>query len=206
MASLALDAAASVSSSVFTAREASTIKKALGIIEAKRLKDAPILHYLEDFERYLVLRFAGRTNEEGHVLYLDISRCLLTAETEFFGDHCSVAFDLRRIALRAITLGADSVVFAHNHPSGNREPSDADLRHLDYSESALSPLGITLLDSFVVTSTGITSIKTRREHIAEMRRRELHAEWERRSRERSAKIAATKAAKRAAQQQGVHHV
>lgn len=196
-----LGASAPAHPSVFTAREASTIKKALGIIEAKRLKDAPVLYYFEDFERYLILRFAGLTHEQGHVLYLNTDRRLLAAETEFFGDHKSVPFDLRRIALRALTLGADCVVFAHNHPSDNPAPSENDLRHLKFSEGALRPLNIALLDSFVVTSKRITSIKKHRERAEEFAQRERMAEYERRSAERRAKIAATKAAKRAAQLQ-----
>ncbi|MCK2097242.1 JAB domain-containing protein [Thauera aromatica] len=201
MTTIALGAPAPASPSVFTVREANTIKKALGIIEAKRLKEAPILYYFEDLQRYLILRFAGLTHEQGHVLYLDIERRLLAAETEFFGDHKSVPFDLRRIALRALTLGADCVVFAHNHPTDNPTPSEADLQHLKYSEDALRPLNIALLDSFVVTSKRITSIKKHRERAEEFARRERMAEYERRSAERRAKIAAAKAAKRAAQQQ-----
>lgn len=203
MAHPALGASAPTSPSVFTAREASTIKKALDIIEAKRLKEAPVLYYFEDFERYLILRFAGLTNEQGHVLYLDSNRRLLSAETEFFGDHKSVPFDLRRIALRAITLGADNVVFAHNHPNDNPAPSEADLQHLKYSEDALRPLNIGLLDSYVVTSKQITSIKNHREQAEKFALRERIAERERCSAERRAKIAANKAAKRAAQLQGV---
>lgn len=187
--------------SVFTARENRIIQRALKLIEKKRLRDAPVLFCAADFERYLVLRFAGLTNEQGHVLYLDINHRLLAAETEFFGDQNGTPWDIRRVALRAITLGAGHVVFAHNHPSDISTPSDKDLQHLKWSEDALRPLKINLLDSFVVTSTRITSIKGYREHVEEMAHRARWAELERHGTERRAGIAATRAARRAAQTQ-----
>lgn len=202
MTCIALDASASIFPSVFTTEESSVIKQALSIIEEKRLREAPILYYFEDFQRYLVLRFAGLTNEQGHVLYLDINRRLLAAETEFFGHQSAVSWDIRKVVMRAITLGAEHVVFAHNHPTDNPTPSENDLRHLDWSVKALQPLNINLLDSYVVTSRGITSIKNHQKQLEEERWAQRRAEDERRSNERKAKMAATRAAKRAAQLQG----
>lgn len=206
MTCIAHDASAStIFPSVFTTEESSVIKQALSIIEEKRLRDSPVLYYFEDFQRYLVLRFAGLTNEQGHVLYLDINRRLLSAETEFFGHQSAVQWDMRKVVLRAITLGAEHVVFAHNHPNDNPTPSEGDLRHLDWSVKALQPLNINLLDSYVVTSRRITSIKDHQKQLEEARWAQRRAEDERRSIERRAKMAATrarKAAERAAQLQG----
>lgn len=181
----------------FTAREAGVIKKAIALIEEKRLRGRPLMYYFEDFQRYLIMRFAGLTNEQGHVLYLNIDRELLGAEKEFFGNQSSVTFDLRKIALRAITLGAEHVVFAHNHPSGNTQPSDADFRHLDWSEKALAPLSINVLDSYVVTAHGITSIKAERKRKQEEETQRWVADNERRTAERRTKLAATRARKEA---------
>lgn len=198
MAHITQGASAPIFPSAFTPRESAVIKKALGIIEERRLRDAPLLYFFDDFQRYLVLRFAGLTNEQGHVLYLDINRRLLAAETEFIGDQSSVAsWDIRKVVLRAITLGAEHVVFAHNHPSENPIPSEDDLRHLDWSIKALQPLKINLLDSYVVTSNGITSIRGHQKRIEEARWAERAADAERRSAERRAKIAATRARKAA---------
>ena len=183
--------------SVFSTEETGIIKAALNLIEEKRLRRKEILYYFEDFQRYLMLRFAGLTNEQGHVLYLNINRELLAAETEFFGHQSSVQWDMRRVVLRAITLGAEHVVFAHNHPNDNPQPSEADLRHLDRSIKTLQPLNINLLDSYVVTARGITSIKDVKKRQEDARWAERRAEDERRSAERRAKIAATKARKAA---------
>lgn len=178
----------------FTADESLIVRQAIELIESKRLRNAPLLHYFEDFQRYLTFRFAGLTNEQGHVLYLNINRELLAAETEFLGNQSSALFDLRQIVLRAITLGAEFVVFAHNHPGENPTPSESDVHHMEMSERALAPLKITLLDSYVVTSGQITSIRDFRDQRFE----QLHREWKQKGAERRAKRAATRAAKEAA--------
>lgn len=154
-----LPADGSLSPSVFTTEESTIIQCALGLIEEKRLLNRQPLRHRDELDRYLRLRFAGLTNEQGHALYLDPQLRLIAAETEAHGNQSSCAFDMRRIALRAITLGAEHVVFAHNHPSGNATPSVADVRHLLASADALRPLGIAVLDSFVVTATQVVSIR-----------------------------------------------
>lgn len=184
--------------SVFSTHEESIIFAALDLIEEKRLKRGPALLNKDDFRRYLMLRFAGLTYEQGHVLYLNIDHRLLAAEVEFFGSQNSVAWDMRKVVARALSLGAEHLVFAHNHPNDNHLPSEQDLDHLNWSIRALQPLNINLLDSYVVTSYGITSIKGYKRDLDDARLATRIAEDERRSAERRAKIAATKAAKRAA--------
>jgi DNA repair protein RadC len=182
---------------IFTTSESALINCALSLIEEKRLKLAPVLYYMQDFERYLRLRFAGLTNEQGHTLYLNINRELLSAETEFFGDQKSVSWDIRKTVARAIQLGADFVVLAHNHPTNNLTPSDADFLHTEWMERTLEPLKITLLDSFVVTASAVTSIKAVRQQNKERQDREQSEQWSRQRAERSARNMATRAANRA---------
>lgn len=183
--------------SVFTTNEAALINCALNLIEEKRLKQAPVLYYMQDFERYLRLRFAGLTNEQGHTLYLNVNRELLSAEVEFFGDQKSVSWDIRKTVARAIQLGAEYVVVAHNHPNNNPQPSDADLQHLAWLERVLEPLKLTILDSFVVTASSVTSIKTVRAKNKEREERERSEQRAKEREERSARYRATRAANRA---------
>jgi DNA repair protein RadC len=186
--------------SLFTAREAGLIKKALKLIEEKCLRNQPVLNCREDFDRYLILRFAGLTNEQMHVLYLDLNLRLLATEVEFLGDHKSAAFDIRKVVLRAIALGADRLVFAHNHPSGNPIPSDADIRNLTGSEAILKSLNIELLDSFVVTTEHVVSIKEVREINMAENERKWQAQREQWAAERKAKREANRQAKQQAKQ------
>lgn len=186
--------------SVFTTNETALITCALNLIEEKRLKNAPVLHYMQDFERYLRLRFAGLSNEQGHTLYLNVNRELLSAETEFFGNQKSVSWDIRKTVARAIQLGAEFVVVAHNHPNNNPDPSEADLSHLDWLETTFKPFGIDLLDSFVVTSKEVTSIKTIRQNRKDQQDRDRLHRWERERVEKRARREANRIAKLSAQQ------
>lgn len=182
-----------------SAPEARLVRRALRVLESRALRTAPVLYYFDDFQRYLQLRFAGLTNEQLHVLYLNLDRRLLATEVEGYGNQKQVHSDLRAIALRAIQLGAEFIVMAHNHPTDNARPSENDVRHLEWVECALTPLGLQLLDSFVVTSEGITSIRTYRNVLDEAQQRENQRDWDDRAAARRAKLAATRAAKAARQ-------
>lgn len=188
-----------VNPSVFTTHESSIISTALGIIEERCLRTGPVLFYLEDFRRYLVMRFAGLVNEQGHVLYLDVNRRLLSADTEFFGDQTSVTWDMRKIVSKAIALGAKHLVYAHNHPGDNPTPSDRDIEHLNAASWVLNHLNINLLDSYVVTHRGITSIRAHKEEMEAQRTQEVLERRDREDNEKRARRVANKAAKLAAQ-------
>lgn len=59
----------------------------------------------------------------------------------------------------ALTDRAASVIFVHNHPSGNTEPSDADITITRTLAEAGEILGIRVLDHVIVAKTGHTSLK-----------------------------------------------
>lgn len=63
----------------------------------------------------------------------------------------------REIVKRALAHNAAAVIFAHNHPSGNPEPSQAD-RHLTRTLSdALGTIDVRVLDHFVIAPGAIMS-------------------------------------------------
>lgn len=61
----------------------------------------------------------------------------------------------------AVRDGATSIIVAHNHPSGNPEPSQADLRLTAQLAKAGEVLGITLLDHVVFGDARFVSLKER---------------------------------------------
>lgn len=64
----------------------------------------------------------------------------------------------REVFAEAITDRAASIVVAHNHPSCNLEPSQADTQITERLKIAGELLGISLVDHIVVTSRGSASI------------------------------------------------
>ncbi len=67
----------------------------------------------------------------------------------------------REVYADAITDRAASVIFIHNHPSGNPEPSGQDISITRQLIEAGSILGITVLDHIIVGKRGHVSLKGR---------------------------------------------
>jgi len=56
----------------------------------------------------------------------------------------------REVVKRALELNAAAVIFAHNHPSGVSEPSQADRRITLRLKEALQIFDIRVLDHFII--------------------------------------------------------
>ena len=64
----------------------------------------------------------------------------------------------REVFAEAITDRAASIVVAHNHPSGNLEPSSADRQVTERLRQAGMILGIEISDHIIITKNSYTSI------------------------------------------------
>ncbi len=75
---------------------------------------------------YLYASMRGLEKEIFKVLYLNVKNNLIEAETAFEGSLTSTSIYPREVVKRAISYKAAALIFAHNHPSGETEPSEAD--------------------------------------------------------------------------------
>lgn len=191
----ALDTRPAPTKGTFTSRESATIARAMGLIETKCLCAGPLLNDSSAVDRYLRLRFAGLEREEFHALFLDANLKLIAAELISIGTLTSTAIYPREVARAALTHNAAAVVLAHNHPSGNCTPSNADLEHHEHMERALSILDIRLVDNMVVTASRTISIPGYQAEKSERERQERKLLMEHLRAERAAARAAKKAAR-----------
>ena len=67
----------------------------------------------------------------------------------------------RVVVRRALELNAAAVIFAHNHPSGQPEPSQADIRITENLKSSLALVDVRVLDHVVVALEGSISFAER---------------------------------------------
>jgi DNA repair protein RadC len=64
----------------------------------------------------------------------------------------TTAVDLKEVFREAFKVGADAIIVAHNHPSGDPTPSKADLHLTKALQSAAQLLGIKFLDHLIIGS------------------------------------------------------
>ena len=64
----------------------------------------------------------------------------------------------REVFAEAITDRAASIIVAHNHPSGNLQPSEADLQVTKRLQDSAELLDISLMDHLLVTTEGYVRI------------------------------------------------
>lgn len=111
--------------------------------------------------RYLRAHCGHAEREVFGCLFLDTRHQILACEDLFFGTIDGAEVHPREVVRRGLLLNAAAVVAFHNHPSGNPEPSAADRAVTARLKQALALVDIRLLDHFVVSASGFTSLAAR---------------------------------------------
>lgn len=91
-------------------------------------------------------------------LYLNTRYQVVHDEVISIGSLTANIVHPREVFQPAIERGAVAVILAHNHPSGRRTPSHADVRLTRQLLQAADILGLELLDHLVITTQGYTSV------------------------------------------------
>src|SRR5262245_90032 len=110
----------------------------------------------------LAHRFRDLQQEIFSVVFLDTKHRVIAVEDLFHGTINTASVFPREVVKRAINLGAAAIVAAHNHPSGNPEPSAEDRRVTEDLKKACQLMEINLLDHVVVGSNGHFSFADKR--------------------------------------------
>ncbi len=88
--------------------------------------------------------------ETVYCLFLDTKNHILAIEKIFSGSISSAVIYPREIVKRVIALRANGVIMAHNHPSGNPEPSLEDKSITKKVLMALATIDVKLLDHIII--------------------------------------------------------
>lgn len=99
---------------------------------------------------YLSAQLRGYSYEVFACLFLDNQHRVIQWEELFRGTIDGASVYPREVAKRALFHHAAAVIFAHNHPSGINEPSQADRQITDKLKQALALFDIRVLDHFIV--------------------------------------------------------
>ena len=97
--------------------------------------------------------------ERFRVLHLNSKNMLLRDEIMSEGSIDQTAVYVREVIKRAIDLGSVGLILVHNHPSGDPQPSRADIQITRDISEAGRRLSISVHDHVIIGSRGYISLR-----------------------------------------------
>lgn len=141
--------------------EADRVLSAAREILATRIAHGDMLGSPGAVRDYLQLILHSREYEVFVVVLLDAQNRVLTSEEMFRGTLTQTSVYPREVVKTALRHNAAGVIFAHNHPSGVAEPSQADQLLTVNLKQALALVDIKVLDHFIVAGGSALSFAER---------------------------------------------
>jgi DNA repair protein RadC len=124
-------------------------------------KARPILRSPEEVAAEVRSQLKGKKKEHFVVLCLDTRNRLINHKLVSVGSLDTSIVHPREVFNEAITSRAASVIFAHNHPSGDPEPSKEDVELTRRLAKAGEIMGIDVLDHIIICDNSYASLKAR---------------------------------------------
>jgi DNA repair protein RadC len=111
----------------------------------------------KDAANYIRPKIGDLNHEEFWIIYLNRRNAILGSERLSMGGITGTIIDVRLILKRALERRATSLVAAHNHPSGNLDPSDADKKITRQLKEAAAIMEIPVIDHIIISQSGYFS-------------------------------------------------
>lgn len=115
----------------------------------------------EDVTRLLAKELGDRARESFYVLHLNARAQVISLEEVSRGGLTASIVEPRAVFQSALLTNAAAIILAHNHPSGNPEPSAEDIVITSRLVEAGNVLGVPVRDHLIVTDTTFTSFARR---------------------------------------------
>ena len=100
-------------------------------------------------------------HEEFHIVWLDQRHQILDCQRLFIGTIDGASVYPREVVRAALAVNAGAAILAHNHPSGQPEPSTADRAITRELIAALKLVGVRVLDHLVIGAGHVVSMAAR---------------------------------------------
>jgi DNA repair protein RadC len=117
---------------------------------------------IEDFANYCRLRMGHLKDEEFHMFSFNTQFQLVKEDILSEGTVDQTMVYPRKVIELAIKNNASSVIFCHNHPDGNLEPSDQDKLLTKALQLATKTVNINVHDHLIVSNGGYFSFRENR--------------------------------------------
>ena len=128
---------------------------------AHRVRRGMVMNSPRAVKDFLRFNIGMLEHEVFAVVYLDTQHRLIAIKELFRGTLSQTSVYPREVIKEALALNAGAAILAHNHPSGEAEPSAADDSLTQRLKAALAVVDITVLDHLVVTGDVIVSYAER---------------------------------------------
>jgi len=116
----------------------------------RRFAKGRLISVPDDAINFLSIKLSSLEYEVFSLIFLDNSHKIIQYEEMFRGTIDSASVYPREVVKRALQLNAAAVILAHNHPSGNSEPSKSDEHITQRLVDALKLMDIRVLDHVVI--------------------------------------------------------
>jgi DNA repair protein RadC len=128
------------------------IESALKILETRisYSSNEPSLTSPQASKDFVKLQLATYEHEVFSCLFLDNRNRVITFEEMFRGTIDGASVYPREVVKACLSHNAAAVIFAHNHPSGATEPSQADIAITERLKKALALIDVRVLDHLIV--------------------------------------------------------
>lgn len=114
------------------------------------LESKILLNNTQAASEFLLAAMSSYQKEVFACLLLDIRNQLISYEELFSGSISGASIYPREVVRLVINSNAAAVIFAHNHPSGNIDPSEADIALTGQLKKALALIDVRVLDHIIV--------------------------------------------------------
>lgn len=121
------------------------------------LKNGDLMDTPELVRNYLRLTLQNKEHEIFLGIFLDTKNRTIAIEELFNGTLTQTSVYPREVVKRALHHNAAAMIFAHNHPSGSTEPSQADKALTTSLKQTLALIDVKVLDHFIVGNGTILS-------------------------------------------------
>ncbi|HIA94018.1 MAG TPA: JAB domain-containing protein [Candidatus Marinimicrobia bacterium] len=124
---------------------------------ADRIIDQDFIRSADEVIDYLKHNLRDKSREVFLVIYLNGRNQILKMEELFQGTLTTSAVYPREVVKRALVNDAAALVFVHNHPSGNPNPSQDDLTITKKLKEAAQAIDVSVHDHLIIAGNDVYS-------------------------------------------------
>jgi DNA repair protein RadC len=129
-------------------------------LKDSKIKITSAIEVAKVFQDLLALEDSiDQEKEHYYVMHLNIRSQVMMVELVTIGLLNSSLVHPRETFRRAVIAGSAAIIIAHNHPSGEVDPSDEDMKITRMMHEAGNILGIAMLDDVIFTKDNYYSFK-----------------------------------------------